>query len=36
MIDETKGARRSTGRGFLKGSALFAALAGIWRWRRPR
>ena len=29
MIDETKGARVLDRRGFLKGSALFAALAGV-------
>lgn len=29
MTDETKGARALDRRGFLKGSALFAALAGI-------
>ena len=29
MIDETKGGRTLDRRGFLKGSALFAALAGV-------
>jgi hypothetical protein len=29
MIDETRGARALDRRGFLKGSALFAALAGL-------